>query len=71
MDEQQHRRTYLTGLFDQLETAVARGNRDAAYTIADRVEADGHPTVAQILRRGLADTTLGRAGDAGEGGTDA
>lgn len=51
--------TYITGVVDQLTTAVARGDAEQAEQIVDQVDADGHTAAAAALGAGLDNTSLG------------
>jgi hypothetical protein len=51
--------TYITGVVDQLSTAVAAGDAVQAERIVDQVDADGHTAAAAILGQALADTSIG------------
>jgi hypothetical protein len=50
--------TYLTGILDQLRTAVAHGDGRKAEQIVDQVDADGYQAAAAALGQGLARTSV-------------
>lgn len=58
MSQHQDPHTYVTGKFDQLRSAVAHGDVDAASRIVDQVDADGYPAAAAEMDAGLARTSL-------------
>jgi hypothetical protein len=50
--------TYLTGVMDQLRTAVAHGDGQEAERIVDQVDADGYQAAAAALGEGLTQTSV-------------
>lgn len=50
--------TYLTGAFDQVRAAVARGDGDAAEHIVDRMDGDGFQAAAAVLGEALTRTCV-------------
>lgn len=57
--DQAHVAAYMTGVGDQLATAVRDGDPDAAIRILDQVENDGYPAGARALEDGVRRTSLG------------